>query len=444
MATENKKTFIDQKTPSITFQVETLSPPAGLLAEVALSEIIQRCIPEVTAHSAHDYPLVSNGFHSFLHGMYQAYAEHRPFSLSPDMIWLLVCQGFSQHVNFGHNTADEVFPHLNTRQKLEINIPNMTDEDLTAFWGRSVDLMSAALDQALSNELVELLRADFSTTGTKERIASEITILDTFKPYFEYIVNLVVCGIPTITLEGETKDWRGILERLSKLRKYNLDWWMDQLEPILNEFVAASEGKVNTDFWRNMFKVHTTDDYGHTDSIDGWITCFFPYDRKGRLNNFTEKKMLSVETICEELPKEIVCVDFECRLLDNDGAVLKSIPMEYWAGFIGLRQDRDTYCLRPEIGWWVCPKNPLISDESPHDGESDSRVYYNLTAFPKELFGGKWWCLILNFRGQINLPWKVLLLSVSRLELNGKLNLSDQRKLAALKLKGVTVLINGK
>ena len=28
-----------------------------------------------------------------------AYAEHRPIVLSPDIMWILICNGFSQHVN---------------------------------------------------------------------------------------------------------------------------------------------------------------------------------------------------------------------------------------------------------------------------------------------------------------------------------------------------------
>lgn len=43
--------------------------------------------------------LVNFGPHSFLQGMYRAYAEHYPFVLSPDMIWLLISQGFATHVD---------------------------------------------------------------------------------------------------------------------------------------------------------------------------------------------------------------------------------------------------------------------------------------------------------------------------------------------------------
>jgi hypothetical protein len=31
--------------------------------------------------------------------MYEAYANHRPFVLSPDMVWMLIAQGFSHHIN---------------------------------------------------------------------------------------------------------------------------------------------------------------------------------------------------------------------------------------------------------------------------------------------------------------------------------------------------------
>ena len=42
--------------------------------------------------------LVMFGYHAFFQGMYQAYADHRSFVLSPDAIWLLVSQGFARHV----------------------------------------------------------------------------------------------------------------------------------------------------------------------------------------------------------------------------------------------------------------------------------------------------------------------------------------------------------
>lgn len=42
---------------------------------------------------------------AFYDAMFEAYAHHRPFVLSPDTIWLLIAQGFGQHIN---NNAEEL------------------------------------------------------------------------------------------------------------------------------------------------------------------------------------------------------------------------------------------------------------------------------------------------------------------------------------------------
>ena len=39
---------------------------------------------------------------------------------------------------------------------------------------------------------------------------------------------LLGCGISKINLEGTLEDWEKILEKTNKLRKYELDWWIDE------------------------------------------------------------------------------------------------------------------------------------------------------------------------------------------------------------------------
>lgn len=428
---------------AITFKIEELSLPDKLLEEENSQHILAKFSTKIAAHSEIKKSLVSNGFHPFLYGMYQAYSAHRPFVMSPDMIWLLICQGFSNHINFSTGTANEVFPHLNTKQTLTI-IKN-ADEivNKTKFWAESTKQFTDEISKHVGKKLIDILRADFTTTGATERVASEITIMDAMKPYFEYILVVFICGIPEITLEGTTDDWKKILTKLSDLRKYNLAWWIDELVPILKEFSAASTGDINKHFWMNMFKVHTDDSYGNPESFDGWILSFFPYDRKGNLINLKNNKRLSVAAICDDLPKEITCVDFKYRTLDETGKILEEISMEYWAGFIGLSQNQENYAVRPEIAWLVCHKTDKISNNTRHPYETTSRKYYNLTSFPLDLFKQKKWdVLVLNFKGNIEIPIKILNLSIDFLELNGKLLKKDKWKIFLLKKK-IDVRING-
>ena len=97
------------------------------------------------------------------------------------------------------------------------------------------------------------------------------------KSYFEYILLRIVCGIPGITLQGTTEDWQKILKKTKQLGKYGLTWWTSELEPILKEFVEASKGKIDKEFWKGMFKYHSKDAVcgGPVTIIDGWIVKFF-------------------------------------------------------------------------------------------------------------------------------------------------------------------------
>lgn len=101
----------------VTFKVETLSKPKSALKMLSHKEVYEYLILSdvsleiglrtnlvkvpfnVVAKSEAPDSLVSFGYHSFFYGMYHAYADHRPFVLSPDMIWLLISQGFARHIN---------------------------------------------------------------------------------------------------------------------------------------------------------------------------------------------------------------------------------------------------------------------------------------------------------------------------------------------------------
>lgn len=139
------------------------------------------------------------------------------------------------------------------------------------------------------------------------------------------------------------------MEKARGLKKYELEWWISELEPLLEEFVKASEGKVDTEFWRNMFKYHSQKMYGAPNIIDGWIVKFFPYDKYGKRNNL--QRLAGTNS----LPQEIVKVDVKYMEAYNDTII--ETPLELWAGFIGLKQNFDNFALRPQIGWMVRKKD---------------------------------------------------------------------------------------
>lgn len=194
---------------------------------------------------------------------------------------MLISQGFAQHINANQETMRHYFADFSGKLSLIVSADKKPDDPALA-WEGIFSKFTGQIQKYAGNNLTELLTCNFSTTTPVEKIASEITIMETVKPYLEFIIIRVVCGIPEITLEGTPEDWEKVLDKAQKLKGYELEWWISELEPLLNEFVKASKGEVNKEFWRNMFKCHSQEKYGAPDIIDGWIVKFFPYDKEGK------------------------------------------------------------------------------------------------------------------------------------------------------------------
>jgi len=356
---------------SITFQVEELSKPEKLLQTESYEDIYKELIQSdlsisrfdiedhnidipynIIAKSKASADLVNYEYNSFFYGMYEAHANHRPFVLSPDMIWLLISQGFAHHVNVNPEKLRHHFIDFSGKLSLVVSSDAIKLDDPNSNWEIIFPSFTKQIRENTKSNLADILTCNFSTTTSVERIASEITLMKAMESYFEFIVLYAICGIPEITLKGTPEDWQKVLEKTKMLEKYDLKWWTKKLEPILEEFVKASEGKINKTFWRNMFKYHSQKKYGAPKIIDGWIIKFFPYDKDGKRNNLKELKGGN------NLPKEIVKVDL--KYIDNENND-KITPLELWAGFIGLEQNNDNYSLTPQIGWMIRKKDAANS-----------------------------------------------------------------------------------
>src|SRR6478672_945071 len=87
-----------------TFEIEKLSKPEKLVKETTSANIFKYLKADIEKNSPLPDSLISYGEHPFLTGILTAYKEHRPFVISPDIIWLLISQGFARHVS--NNAAE--------------------------------------------------------------------------------------------------------------------------------------------------------------------------------------------------------------------------------------------------------------------------------------------------------------------------------------------------
>jgi hypothetical protein len=342
-----------------TFSVDAVERATERLAEVSYADGLRFAlsVTKLEAYSRHAGTLVTprvhpieGATHPFLRAVNLAYADHRSLVLSPDMIWLLLAQGFARHVNENVELMRSRF--VAHEGKVEILV--IRDEFVRGFEGNDWEGVFAEFSEQIRAHIGPtahgLIARTFSTTGIVEKAAMEVTLMDAFQGYFEYRV-LTRCGIPEITLKGTPDDWVSVRDGAAAFADYGIEWWTEHLLPVLDQFVAASQGDINTMFWQNFYKQH-----GGSGGpfISGQVVNFFPYVKghRGTHRNpylgpkAIEERMWGGLT-SDAVPSALSAAPFTWEYLGRE------LPMEFIAGFIGVAQDWDTLALRPEIGWAV-------------------------------------------------------------------------------------------
>ncbi len=352
--------IIEEKEGYIRFAVdEGLTKPRYHLRKENANRIIDRILEEdkidtplrnIIAYSFKgkrlNYPGADVVYKCFI----KSFAEHRPLVLSPDIIWLLINQTIAKHINDNAEKFRTDIVDFQGKKDLIVE----SDKDLLkekADWSHLLDGFYEQIKKHTEGSIASTMRSDFTTTGEIERIASIVTLMGAVQSYFDYEIQYIVCGIPHITLLGTVEDWRKVLKKSRLMKKFGLGYWYSWLAPILKEFIRTAEGKPNAEFWRNMV-LKTRPDYfgegrgcvpGHI--VDGWCAALFPFVEG-------ERQLLSETDNNQDMDTEMFRVGFKYKKLYPDGHK-ETYPMELWAGFIGVEEDRETYAFTPQIGWFV-------------------------------------------------------------------------------------------
>ena len=350
------------------FHLEDREAPTEPLPRISGQECWEMILKEagikeskynIKTHSAKDKELVCFDRNACFEGFLTAYDNHYSLVLSPDMIWLLISQGISTHINMDDNAEilRERMVDFEGQKELIIALGRDVleyEED----WDWIIQAFSDSIDSNMKSQFSDLMVCNFSTTGTLERITSQIGMMESVRKYFRYTMILRGCGIPDITLLGTPDDWKEIRSRIKRLDDLDLGWWREMLEPVLDEFVNASEGRVNRDFWLDMVNKYAEAGPGVRGcgavvelpaQYNGWFTVFFPFceeDIPYSSSNHvirTPKTVSHNTMVCSEIKKADV------KYIKPDVI----LHLELWAGFIGMEMDWENHSLKPAMSWMV-------------------------------------------------------------------------------------------
>ena len=364
------------------YKIENISKPEKLLATVSRDKLYENVEKNFVKLSVSDN-LIPFETHPVIGGYLLAYQKHYPLTISPDIAWLLICQGFANHINTNPEKYRSKFVGFEGKKTLTVERTISSLNSMKDFqWDSVFPDFTKQIASYTGKELIDNLTADFTTTTPKSLIASKITIMESTKEFFDYKLEVTGCGISEVTVEGSVKDWEKILKRLDYVGTFGLEWWTSKLNPVIQKIIDTKNGKVDKQFWMNMVKYHTLTKYGLINGIDGWLLKFYPYlisekptivkksKNKGGIDDvsvasfplkganknrpiYLEPSRFRVLKDLNYLPKELANVPFIVELSDGRGGITKTYNMEFWAGFMGASQDTKTFNLKPEIGWAV-------------------------------------------------------------------------------------------
>ena len=328
---------------------------------------------------------------ALLGAIHVAFANHLPLILTPDVVWITIVQGVArmQHV-------EDI---LAGRQKTVIE--HLVYDDFggpETRWEALVGEFVSAIIQKEGDTAKEYL-CNFSTTGERERMASGIAMMHAFSARYVYHARCI-CGIPTVTLEGNPSDWQKLLDKAEKMMPVGA--WKDKVVPVLDQFARSANGDVDRQFWKDIYKLET--DYG-VEFANGWATYFFPYLDLGdyvkeseegygkyRITNsksiknpmvwgWNDKEYRPMRTIrveCEEYTGKVMSdkgrsYNFREERVPVNGVYSSHFPnglcsakvsvrnkddsprfdVEITGGLVGIKQDEKTLALKPVAGWAV-------------------------------------------------------------------------------------------
>jgi len=292
------------------------------------------------------------GNHSFLSGILQSFEKHKSITLSPDIIWLLIVQGFCYHIAANVEKLRSLFVSFSGKEELVVKRLNLTPDTATKEdWSGIVDEFVEQIGKRTKNSIAEVLEPKFSTTTPCSHTSGMVSIMSAMKHYFSYRVMMCKCGYPSITIEGSAEDWELVKKKTQALSKYELEWWTSALIPILDQFINARKGSPDYSFWLRMVREQKGRRTYDPSYVDGWICTFFPYDKYGG------KRSLDRIYETSDLPSEILDTPFILEIV-SEGLKSPSVEInsQMHSGFFGVKETKEgpgLYNVRPIIGWGI-------------------------------------------------------------------------------------------
>ncbi len=275
-----------------------------------------------------------------------AYANHYAMEINPDDIWLMILDGFRLHVKNNRETLKDRFVGPAVDTNIVVSADWLTLESAHEEWYGVIEDLFDSLQEKMPSETGAPLRTKFSTTSPIDYNISRSMVLAVASEYYTYST-MTLCGIPKIKINGTKADWNLLKDSFNKLAtRLDMEWWSQQLNPVLDEFINVFDGLNNLTFWKNIYKLYKPEGCRNPE-FSGWISKFYPYLSSNRFddNDFKKRTEWEKNIDFQYLPKVVTSVDIKWDYLG------RFIPLKLYTGFVGIQVDTVTNILKASRGY---------------------------------------------------------------------------------------------
>jgi len=288
-----------------------------------------------------------------------AYNQHHDLVWRPDDVWQAILTQFSLYVIKNAEVLRDKFVDFKGKKELTIvALGTLYTADFGDLAKRMVDeqIIKNIKDPTISQWILP----KFTTTTENDRVVASVTMMATFKEYFEYSL-MLSCGLPSVTLLGTVDDWKLLCQKVDRLLEFDNDdghmrkWWQ-LLTVVLDEFVKAKTGQDNSKFWEKI--CHFSCGSG-VPSLSGWISVFGVFNKDGKWQGDNRILFIHFHRIktdwpvieIADIPSGAISVPVH---IDDNGTEYDGCMMAGQFAF-----DGEGTSIQPRSDWCIAVKGPI-------------------------------------------------------------------------------------
>jgi hypothetical protein len=315
---------------------------------------------EVVAEAKNDFAKPTSTVSNFVMALHSAFDKHIPFSLSPEVVMMIISQEVAQYIKDHSSEADVaslVTKTPNEKQQINVSVDHFVYENENP-WLEGIVQFRDKLAECVPSATLEYMLPKFSNGSLETEVAHLVSFMDAASNHYEYSMS-TCCGIPSFRLEGTADDWDSVIRSATKLEELlpGLNLYFTNLIPVLNEICNTSDGnKVDNDFWSSMYKQQGGSGGPYS---NGWFNNLYAYRHSSEWRTGKHvvelkesghyNKGFFVHTKLTNFPSNLSVVPFTWDYYET------KIPMSFIAGVCSVELN-DGF-LTPKLGVMVAENN---------------------------------------------------------------------------------------